>query len=753
KLSVTQRGIHRVTGLDLLNAGVADLSSINPSTLRVFNGGGLLVLPSKLPSSLDTWMEECAILVSDGGDGRFDQNDFVLFYGLGTSDWVDLYRAGAAPTYHENQYTGENVYWLTWNGSFTVNPQARRVPQKSGAPLTSGAYVPQSFRARLHVEENREYDPSTYERNQRWEKWWFRRLSNLGSSGTTSYLFDFTAPGAEPAVRCSVSVRVWSPACSPLSVTCPTKLHGARALMNRQFVDDNQWVGGNKRSDLVGNGFWAQERDSLIITVTEPQDEFYLAWYEFFYGRRFAVDSNSFAFASPDTSGVVKFSLTGVTDTTGLRLLDVTQYFSPIQIGQFALQSEGAGYRLEFEDTLQAGSRKYYLLVNNAGLKSPTRLRLRTFQRYLRDAANGADYLIITHESLATAVEPLRSLREARLEGISDPVVMVVTTSEIYDEFSWGLEDAGAIRDLVMYAYWYWTGTGRQVAYVTLAGDASYDFRNYYGYGLLNQVPTWENQYDSITQTQLVNDDFFGLLDGPGDRLLDVSVGRIPVRTPAEAAVVINEKTVSYVNSPLSGVWRNKAVIVADDEKICQQPDGLGFEHTLLSEWIAERDLPATLDKTKIYLTEYSLDPGSCYKTQAKNAFINSFNDGALIVNYIGHGSWNVLATEQVFQIRDVALLSGGAKLALFFAGSCRVAKFDEPFEEGLGEALLRQRGGGAIASVSATELVFSYQNYAFNSAYFQSIFVGGRLDSVLPLGAALQATKTLLGLSYADTV
>jgi hypothetical protein len=166
------------------------------------------------------------------------------------------------------------------------------------------------------------------------------------------------------------------------------------------------------------------------------------------------------------------------------------------------------------------------------------------------------------------------------------------------------------------------------------------------------------------------------------------------------------------------------------------------------------------LDKDKIYLTEFPHDNDAlsiCYKSKAKQAFLASFNSGALIVNYIGHGSWNQLAHEQVFTSGDVGSLSNGRKLPLFFAGSCKVAKFDEPSTsaeaEGIGEKLVRLDGGGAIATVAATELVFSDRNYAFNSAFFDFIFPQASLDSTVSLGIALQATKSLLAVSQGDTI
>lgn len=751
KISVQERGLYVLDGTDLMAAGVTDLAGINPLSLRLFNGGGLPLTPNRTAAQISPWMKECAILVNDGGDGRFDPEDYIVFYGTGTSGWLDYFRADTLVKYVENEFTANNIYWLTWNGSFTENPEPRRVELRNGEPLTPGAHTPQSFPARVHVEQNRQYDPSMMEPGTRWEKWFYATLSNPGTTGSTSYLYTFDTPYVQPELGCSLVVRLWAP-CTRYSPYCSSNDHTARAVLNGQLVDEESWLGFNVRRDLTGTSFSAGARDSLIITLTKPRDALYLAWYELFYHRAFVADNSSFAFSSPDTGGIVKYWIEGVADTAGLMLFDVTDYFSPARIVDYRATWILYDYLVEFEDSLEAGRTRHYLLVNGSGMKSPADVALKQFTRFLRSSSNGADYVIIVHEALKSGVSSLESLRDGHLPGIEDPEAMSVTTQEIYDEFSWGLEDPCAIRDFLSYAYSNWGGIPRQPSYVLMAGDASYDFRDYYAYGQLNMVPTWEGMYDySQTESQLVTDDFFVLLDGPADKLVDMCLGRITFRTLAEANSIIGGKILPYINSPGQGIWRNTSIFVADDHTICGTPESLGYDHTVQTELVATFDVARALDAHKVYLTEYPYE--GCYKPTAKTALVSDFNKGALIVNYIGHGSWNQLAHEQVFQIRDVASLSNRGKLPLFFAGSCKVAKFDEPFEEGLGEALLRLGDAGAVASVAATGLVYSWSNYDFNSMYYKTLFPGGRMDSSVTLGLALQVTKNFLAASLYDTL
>ena len=80
-----------------------------------------------------------------------------------------------------------------------------------------------------------------------------------------------------------------------------------------------------------------------------------------------------------------------------------------------------------------------------------------------------------------------------------------------------------------------------------LLGDASVDPRNYLGMGTFDYVPT------KLVRTSLLrtaSDDWF--TDFNDDGIADIPVGRIPVRTPAEAALVIGK--IASRGTP-SGAW------------------------------------------------------------------------------------------------------------------------------------------------------------------------------------------------------
>ena len=84
KMSVREDGVYRITGAMLSAAGIT-LGNLATDSIRVFNGGGLQ--NEFINSRPRPQFSEIAISISDGGDGRFDTTDQLLFFGEGLSRW------------------------------------------------------------------------------------------------------------------------------------------------------------------------------------------------------------------------------------------------------------------------------------------------------------------------------------------------------------------------------------------------------------------------------------------------------------------------------------------------------------------------------------------------------------------------------------------------------------------------------------------------------------------------------------------
>src|SRR6266850_1220045 len=126
-------------------------------------------------------------------------------------------------------------------------------------------------------------------------------------------------------------------------------------------------------------------------------------------------------------------------------------------------------------------------------------------------------------------------------------VAKTVDVEDIYDEFSFGMHGPQAIRDFLKHAKTNWATKPR---YVIFAGDATLDPRNYQNIGNFDFVPT---KLVDATFNETASDDW--LTDFDDDGIADIPVGRLPVRTVAEANLVI-AKIVNFdpANTPQSAL-------------------------------------------------------------------------------------------------------------------------------------------------------------------------------------------------------
>src|SRR5207244_5405355 len=163
------------------------------------------------------------------------------------------------------------------------------------------------------------------------------------------------------------------------------------------------------------------------------------------------------------------------------------------------------------------------------------------------DRKGSADLLIISNSAFAQAASTLVPVRQR--DGIAAAVVDV---EDLYDEFNFGIRGPEAIRSFLQST----TQWKTKPRWVLLVGDASIDPRNYMDMGAYDFVPT------KLVDTAFIktaSDDW--LADVHGHGIPDFAIGRIPVRTPEDAALVFNK--ITSRGTP-TGVWANTVLSVFD---------------------------------------------------------------------------------------------------------------------------------------------------------------------------------------------
>lgn len=344
------------------------------------------------------------------------------------------------------------------------------------------------------------------------------------------------------------------------------------------------------------------------------------------------------------------------------------------------------------------------------------------------------DYVIVSHPNFLKASERLAEHHRTQ----DNMRVLVVTTEEVYNEFSSGLPDAAGIRNMIRMFYSRKTSTD-SMRYVLLMGDGSYN-NHQRADNIHNYVPTYQS-LNSENDDSFLSDDFFVLLDeneGESTGLIDMGIGRIPCRTLKEADLVV-DKSIRYASSEAMGDWRNVIAFIADDE------DGnLHMTQTEDLIHLVNEKYPGFFTD-KIYFDAFKqIQTSSGERYPDATAAINQrVKDGALILNYVGHANTLSIAHEDVLGISDINSWSNQNKLPVFITATCEFSRFDDD-NTSAGEYILLNPAGGGVALFSTTRVVYSTENFIINQNIYHSVFMQDENGENYRLGDIMRKAKNM---------
>lgn len=331
-------------------------------------------------------------------------------------------------------------------------------------------------------------------------------------------------------------------------------------------------------------------------------------------------------------------------------------------------------------------------------------------------AITDAEYLIIYHPDFKEAVQTLYDHRSSYSAFKS----YMIPVGQVFNEFSGGRMDPTAIRNFAKMIY----DRNPDFKYLLLFGDGSYDYKHIdESTADQNFVPVYETIESLYPIGAFPTDDYYGLLsDQEGDDLkgeLDLAVGRIPVRTSAEALAVVN-KILKYETDPATfGSWRNRIGFAADDEDsnthVNQADD--------ISEEVGLRH--PNINQEKIYFDAFQQEstPGGERYPDATKSMADNIYKGMLTYCYLGHGGPNGWSQERVLKIGDINAWDNPEKMPLLITATCSFASYDDPAITSAGEVALLKEEGGAIGLFTTVRAVYSLDNKRLTQAVFDTIF------------------------------
>jgi len=680
QIKTDQTGFYRVTGSQLSAAGIT-LTGLLSDSIRVFNAGGLaLPVDNSLPRPT---FEEISVLVLDGGDGQFGSSDQVYFFAEAVDRWT--YEADEAPTWVNNPYTINNVYWLAVSGHFSG--PAQRMGEIDGAPSGSAAIVADEFENAIHIEQDNLISLESDGHYWDYYNWYW-------SSDTALFMY-VSSPGIADGDSAAVFVSGKSNRDIDLlinGVSAPRV--GCTSTQCRFFT-----------YALRGS---AGQLNSFRFSLEPVSDGIppYFDYLELRYQSALLPTSNRLDCYFTGLDGLAEVQAVD-NFTTVPTILDISDPRHPSTIVGF----ERSGGLVRFDVGLAAGRVNRYYFEPLSAARTPLSIARVDFTDPRSDPED-ADLIVITTRALRSAMADYVDYREG--QGYA---VMTVAVEDIMQCMSFGLYDPTAIRDYLKYAYEH--NSPAPIA-VLLVGDANFDILDNLNTGVPNYVPSYIRPTDrSYSDDNYVYFGDFGILDGDGDRTYDLMISRWSVRSAAEIETIV-DKVKDYESASDFGNWRSRVTLVADDEHTNTRHNETF--HVTQTEELETEHLPRVFNRYKVYLWDYPFVNGE--KPDVNQAIVNAFNEGSLVINYVGHGNPDVWAHEHVFQRgSDLARLANIERLPLVYAASCDIGFFDDPQREGMAEDLLVSSRGGAIGVISATRLVYSADNAAFNRVVFDKLF------------------------------
>jgi uncharacterized repeat protein (TIGR01451 family) len=491
------------------------------------------------------------------------------------------------------------------------------------------------------------------------------------------------------------------------------QMHRVSVSYNRASIGEMNFTGQVNVTNTfaVDPSLLAEGDNTVTLTALEGENDVSVVQsIALHYPHTYVADENWLRATAPASSPI---HITGFTGPQ-IHVYDIT---NPLAVTQLtgAVRMEGSTYSVSFGLRTGGPAEHTLLAFSDDQISSPSALTYHAPSSSMRASHLDSDDLIyITHPDFLDSLAPLKRLRESEKHDVS-----IVTVDQLYDAFNFGERSPFAIREFLRLA----VSQDRKPQAVLFVGDASLDPRNYLGFGELDLVPT---RIIETAAFKTASDDWFTDFRGTGFATLPT--GRLPVRTPAEAARAV-KKIVDYEQGSYAGTWNGQALVVAD------QNIGTNFSTSANS---AAATLESSLIVNKILADAQDPD-----LTRAR--ILAGLNSGALIVDYSGHGSTEQWSFADFLDNTAASSLTNGQRLPVYLLMDCLNGFFHDVYTRSLAESLILSPTGGAVAVWASSGFTDAQPQAFMNQALLASL-AQNRTQS---LGAAVLAAKS--GVTDAD--
>ena len=716
RFEAPSEGIYKITKAMLSSFGV-DAAAVDPKTIKIFNNGGATLNENPEASRAEDLVEN-AIYVNGEQDGKFDDGDYILFYGRGTDYWsYDQNSKKIVRSY--NPYSKQNYFWITSGGA-----TGKRIAQQPSLN-SQDKIVQTTTQAYLFYEDDKVNVGKTGR----------HFVGDEYTESIKSRSYSLKLDGLLPNTTVNYKVQFINNA----TVSVPYKIEeNGTTLISKNLPGHYQYSYGTlDNSNFSFNGTLPESRSLLKFTYSPPDfaSTGYLNYYEIAYKRDLKYSAEKLIFYSDNIGGITEYQLSNF-GSTNIRVFDISNFSNVKEMVSPILQS-GGEFRFQADETSTTSTK--YIACVESDIKTPVN-PVEVKNQDLHGADGKSKFIIIAPKDFKDQANRLKNYREN--ESKVKISTAVIDVDDIFNEFSCGAKDPSAIRDFLRYAYYNWSV---EPEYVLLFGDGDYDYKNIEG-GNGNFIIPFETEQFLDEIYSYASDDYYSAIIG-NDNQPDLAIGRLPIRGAVDARNVI-DKIIHYETNSERGPWRNLITLVADDGKKTNPLENDGSLHTGQSETLANSFIPNSFDLKKIYLAGYPtvITGLGRRKPEVNQAIIDAINDGTVLLNFIGHGSPELWTHEQVF-VQSVTIPQLKNEDYFFLtAATCDFGYYDKTGGQSSAEDLVLKENSGAIGSLSSVRPVYSDQNAALNIKFYTSMLKSSRdtLNLPIPIGKAYLLTKSV---------
>ncbi|PKB17263.1 type IX secretion system sortase PorU [Flavobacterium sp. 5] len=716
---IEKSGVYKISKEFLQQLGI-NLNGINPKKIKLYGNGGKM-LPLANSSFYPNDLTENAIQIQGENDGVFNSEDYILFYGEGTSNWNEESQTNI------NLYDTKSYYYITVQGDDGKRILDMQQPT-AASTTTLTSYDDYQFHEvdeKNIAQVGRQWVGESFEINE-----------------TQEFTFDY--PNIDISTPVNLNISLASAAYTPTSFKVAANGLDVGTVSFTSLIsgDDKQYE-QKKLSNTTFTGSPSIKIKLIYNNNGVPGSKGFLDFIQLKAKSKLQGFGKQFHFQydlANSSLGVVSYNFSNATS--------ISQIWNVSDIYNVTKTENISGNTFSFKDNL--GELQKYIAIDSNDYYSPlkeskskianTNIKGTIFKN-TQGQFQDIDYVIITPDFLRTQAEKLASFHRIN----SNLNVKVLTLESIYEEFASGKQDIAAIRNCIKYIYDNASSTDKKVKYVNLFGDASFDYKNRISNNN-NIVPIYESLIsNTISEASFASDDFYGLMDDTEGNItnyyggVDIAIGRMLVSNTTQANEMVN-KVFEYYDKKAYGSWRNNYITLADDSDKTSDATLQSRQNTVSDEIETQKPF---LNVSKIFLDAYTQEAsaGGERYPKVKSEFYNEFEKGALVFNYLGHGGEDGLSSERIWDKADSQSLTNQYKYPLFITITCEFSRFDNPTRPTAGEYIYWNSKGGAISLVSTIRSIGQFSAENFNDVFAKNLLAYGS-NQYVSIAEALRISK-----------